>query len=70
MTNEEAANKLGMSKQSLRLWIISGKCPFGIATKKYTRWNYKIFTNRLEAFINADDMKKSATCSEGSALSD
>lgn len=70
MNIAEAAEKLGMSKQSLRLWIASGKCPFGIATKKYTKNNYKIFTNRLEAFLNADDMKKSATCSEGSALSD
>lgn len=78
MTNEEAAKKLtiadtakrlGMSQQSLRLWIQSDTCPFAKGTKRFTKWNYHIFETRLNAWINGEDIK-SATGSEGSALSD
>ena len=65
----EAAKRLGMSQEMLRLWIQHGTCPFGEGIKKYTRWNYYICETRLNAWISGKDIK-SATCSEGSALSD
>lgn len=33
ISTSEAAEKLNMSKQTLRLWIRSGSCPFGQAFK-------------------------------------
>ncbi len=59
MTVTDAAELLGMSKQTLRLWIISGKCPFGTAVKKYTRYTYYINETRLKVWINGEDIIKS-----------
>lgn len=69
MNIAEAAKKLGMTQETLRLWIINGTCPFGISVKKYTRNRFYINETRLNAWISGKDIK-SATGSEGSALSD
>lgn len=52
MLVEEAAKKLGMNPQTLRLALQQGLFPFGVAVKtSENRYTYKIFTKRLERYL-------------------
>ena len=52
MLVEEAAKKLEMNPQTLRLALQQGLFPFGVAVKtSENRYTYKIFTKRLELYL-------------------
>ena len=54
MIVEHAAQKLGMSTQTLRLALQQDKFPFGVAVRtSENRWTYYINPARLEAYIKA-----------------
>ena len=60
MLPEEAAKKLGMSTQTLRLALQQGLFPFGIAVKTSpNRYTYKIFPQRLEKYLEGVDYEES-----------
>lgn len=62
LTVEQASKLLNISKQSLRLWLQSGRCPFGDAFKgRGNNYQYIISEKRLNAWINATDINKGAT---------
>ena len=52
---KEAAEKLGVPEQSLRLWITQGTCPFGSVMiakeKKNGRNTYFISRERLDLYL-------------------
>lgn len=67
MLVSEAAEKLGMSTQTLRLALQQRLFPFGVAVKtSENRYTYKIFEQRLERYLEGLNEKKSfyvdATC--------
>jgi hypothetical protein len=52
VTVAEAAKKLGMSAQGLRIALQRGKFnQFGVAWKNEQKWSYYINRNRLEEYI-------------------
>lgn len=52
MLVEEAAKRLEMNPQTLRLALQQGLFPFGVAIKtSENRYTYKIFTKRLELYL-------------------
>lgn len=56
MLPEQAAKRLGMSTQTLRLALQQGLFPFGVAVKtSENRYTYKIFQKRLEKYIEGED---------------
>lgn len=53
MLVSEAAKKLGMNTQTLRLALQQGRFDFGTAVKtSEKRWTYYICEKRLERYIN------------------
>ena len=57
MEIHEAAVKLKLTDQSLRLWLQSGHCPFGDAWKgKGKYFQYYIADERLAAYQEAKDL--------------
>ncbi len=55
MLVSEAAKKLGMNTQTLRL-ALQQLFPFGVAVKtSENRYTYKIFTKRLERYLEGID---------------
>ena len=59
MLVSEAADKLGMSTQTLRLALQQGLFPFGVAVKtSENRYTYKIFEQRLERYLEGLNEKK------------
>ena len=64
MIVEDAAKRLQMNPQTLRLALRQGLFPFGVAVKtSENRYTYKIFTERLERYIDGRDYEE--TCSRG-----
>ena len=62
MLVEQAAKKLGMSTQTLRLALRQGLFPFGVAVKtSENRWTYYINSARLERYLDAVDSEEDAT---------
>lgn len=60
MLVSEAAKKLDMNPQTLRLALQQGLFPFGVAVKtSENRYTYKIFTNRLEKYLEGRDYNDS-----------
>ena len=56
MLVSEAAKKLDMNPQTLRLALQQGLFPFGVAVKtSENRYTYKIFTKRLEKYLEGSD---------------
>lgn len=56
MLVSEAAKRLQMNPQTLRLALQQGLFPFGVAVKtSNNRYTYKIFTNRLEKYLEGSD---------------
>lgn len=52
MLVEDAAKKLEMNPQTLRLALQQGLFPFGVAVKtSENRYTYKIFETRLELYL-------------------
>lgn len=52
MLVSEAAKRVGMNTQTLRLALQQGLVPFGIAIKtSENRYTYKIFEKRLEQYL-------------------
>lgn len=66
----EAASILGMDMETLMAWLrqkdSSGRpiCPFGIYIKREdaTRGCYKVYRERLSAYLTAQDMKPADQC--------
>lgn len=55
MLVSEAAKKLGMGTQTLRLALQQGKFDFGTAVKTTeNRWTYYICETRLEKYLKGD----------------
>lgn len=55
MLVEEAAKRLEMNPQTLRLALQQGLFPFGVAVKtSENRYTYKIFTKRLERYLEGE----------------
>ena len=62
MLGSEAAKKLDMNPQTLRLALQQGLFPFGVAVKtSENRYTYKIFTNRLEKYLEGVDYNDSTS---------
>jgi hypothetical protein len=62
MLVEDAAKRCGMNTQTLRLALQQGLLPFGIAVKtSENRYTYKIFTKRLEKYLEGSDFGDSAS---------
>lgn len=62
MLVEEAAKKLEMNPQTLRLALRQGLFPFGVAVKtSENRYTYKIFDKRLEQYLEGSDYNDSAS---------
>ena len=60
MLVEEAAKRLNMNPQTLRLALQQGLFPFGVAIKtSENRYTYKIFTKRLEKYLEGTDYANS-----------
>lgn len=56
MLVEEAAKRLRMNPQTLRLALQQRLFPFGVAVKtSENRYTYKIFTKRLELYLEGKD---------------
>lgn len=56
MLVSEAAERLGMNTQTLRLALQQRLFPFGVAVKtSENRWTYKIFPTRLEQYLEGKD---------------
>lgn len=63
MLVSDAAKKLGMNTQTLRLALQQGLFPFGVAVKtSENRYTYKIFENRLEKYLKGIEDEKSFNC--------
>lgn len=57
MLVEEAAKKLGMSTQTLRLALQQGKFPFGTAVKtSEKRFTYYVNPARLHRYLQGEDV--------------
>ena len=55
MLVSEAAKKLGMTTQTLRLTLRQGLLPIGIATKTSpNRYTYTIFEDRLDKYLKGE----------------
>lgn len=63
MLVSEAAEKLGISTQTLRLALQQGLFSFGTAiqTSKH-RYTYYINPKRLERYLNAEDVQNGGNC--------
>lgn len=62
MLVSEAAKKLDMNPQTLRLALQQGLFPFGVAVKtSENRYTYKIFTKRLEKYLEGSDYDVTAS---------
>jgi hypothetical protein len=62
MLVSEAAKKLGMNTQTLRLALQQQLFPFGVAVKtSENRYTYKIFANRLEKYLDGRDCDDTAS---------
>ena len=58
MLVEDAAKKLQMNPQTLRLALQQGLFPFGVAVKtSENRYTYKIFDNRLEKYLKGEKLQ-------------
>ena len=53
----EAAKLLGVSEQFVRIGMQRNLLPIGTCVKLSNKWTYYISKNRLEAYINGNDMK-------------
>ena len=62
MLVSEAAKRLNMNPQTLRLALQQGLFPFGVAVKtSENRYTYKIFTKRLEKYLEGCDYDDSTS---------
>lgn len=62
MLVSEAAKRLDMNPQTLRLALQQGLFPFGVAVKtSENRYTYKIFTKRLEKYLEGSDYDVTAS---------
>lgn len=56
MLVSEAAKRLGMNTQTLRLALQQGRFNFGVAIKtSEKRWTYYVNANRLEKYLEGRD---------------
>ena len=53
---DEAARRMGVTPQFLRLGLRAGKFPFGTAVKMEGRWSYCINRTRFEKWMTGEDM--------------
>ena len=54
MTLPEAAKKLNLSEQLLRVWIQNKTCPFGLVVRDGKRKTYLINEAAFKRFINGE----------------
>lgn len=59
---KDASEYLGITAQSLRLWLQSGHCPFGDAWKgKGSNYMYYISSMRMKAWKEGQDISNEIT---------
>ena len=56
MKVEEVADRLGKNHNTIREWIISGKCKFADAVKVDKEYSYVIPRRRFEKWVSGADM--------------
>ena len=62
MLVSEAAEKLGMNTQTLRLALQQRLFPFGVAVKtSENRWTYYINQKRLERYLEGYEVEKNTS---------
>ena len=62
MLVSEAAEKLGMNTQTLRLALQQRLFPFGVAVKtSENRWTYYINQKRLERYLEGYELEKNTS---------
>jgi hypothetical protein len=62
----DAAKRLDMNPQTLRLALQQGLMPFGVAVKTSpNRYTYKIFPKRLERYLEGVDYGKGTISHDG-----
>ena len=62
MLVSEAAEKLGMNTQTLRLALQQRLFPFGVAVKtSENRWTYYINKKRLERYLEGYELEKNTS---------
>ena len=54
LTLPQAAQRLNLSQQLLRVWIQKGNCPFGIIIREGQRKTYLINPVALKKFMEGD----------------
>ncbi len=70
MLVSEAAKKLGMSTQTLRLALQQGLFPFGRAVRtSEKRYTYYINPTRLEKYIGGEDYEKTDSHCSSTSIS-
>lgn len=52
----EAARRMGITPQALRIGLRSGRFPFGTAVKMERRWVYYISRERFERWMSGTDL--------------
>lgn len=63
MIVEDAAKRLQMNPQTLRLALQQGLFPFGVAVKtSENRYTYKIFETRLEKYLEGSNEEGCSIC--------
>lgn len=67
---KEAAQRLGVSEQYIRIGIQRGWLPIGSCVKIKQRWNYIIPRTRFEAYMTGQDIKMPSAATDGAPLSD
>jgi len=55
---DEAARRMGVTPQFLRMGLRAGKFPFGIAVQMDKRWSYYINAQRFERYMAGMDMRE------------
>ena len=53
----EAAARMGITPQALRMGLRHGRFPFGTAVKMERRWVYYISRERFDRWMRGEDMR-------------
>lgn len=63
----EAAAKMGVTPQFLRMGLRAGRFPFGTAVLMDKRWSYYINADRFRKYMEGVDLNSDTAYSQGSA---
>lgn len=57
VTVKDAAQRMGVSEQFVRIGLQTERLPIGSAVKMSSVWTYLIFAEKLEAYMKGDGIK-------------